>query len=194
MSNSTWLEETLSLVIPTVTSDLLPTFSNIFSIAEHQQSSPLLRQGEVWSQVFLIETGLIRMHFTRHDGKAFNKNFFSEKALLFPLTTSMQSTPSLFGISCIEDCKIWQCDINKFQAVLAGETLIKLQNQYLMHLLDSKLQREHDLLSLTAMQRYQKFLSTQTTLIDRIPLHHLATYLGVTDVSLSRLRRQFKQP
>ncbi|MEZ5535579.1 MAG: hypothetical protein R3F02_08130 [Thiolinea sp.] len=63
----------------------------------------------------------------------------------------------------------------------------------MIRLLDSKLQREHDLLALNSSQRYQKFCENSPGLAQRIPLTHLATYLGITDVSLSRLRRQLGQ-
>ena len=65
---------------------------------------------------------------------------------------------------------------------------LHIQREMLSRLLDGKLQREHDLLALNAKQRYEKFCRTQPTLAERVPLLHLATYLGMTDVSLSRLR------
>lgn len=192
MSRIDPVQNILSDMIPTLTEEALKSLSSAFSIHNYSRAQPLLNQGTVWNKVYLIETGLIRMHFLRRDGKEFNKNFFSEKALIFPLTPAMQTTPSLFGISCIEDCKIWQCDVNVFTDLLPKDSFQKLQSQLLTRLLDGKLQREHDLLALSALQRYQKFLTTHAALSDRIPLNHLATYLGMTDVSLSRLRRQLK--
>lgn len=192
MSENTQLKSILAKAIPSLTDDSYQRLSDAFSERHYTRSQALLNQGAVWNNAYTIETGLIRMHFLRRDGKEFNKNFFSENTLIFPLTSIMQSEPSLFGISCIEDCKIWQCDISVFLGLLPEYDRQKLQNLFLSRLLDSKLQREHDLLALSAMQRYQKFLTTHGSLAERIPLNHLATYLGITDVSLSRLRRQLK--
>ena len=192
MSGIDQLQTILSGIIPTLTDSTLQSLNSAFSEHHYTRAQPLLSQGMIWNKVYIIDTGLIRMHFLRRDGKEFNKNFFSEKTLIYPLTPTMQTEPSLFGISCIEDCKIWQCDVTVFIDLLPEDTQQKLQSQLLIRLLDSKLQREHDLLALSAMQRYQKFLATHAALSERIPLNHLATYLGMTDVSLSRLRRQLK--
>ena len=193
MPNIEWIRTTLSGAFPTLPSHNLENLSYGFAASNFQRTQPLLSQGQIWSKVYLVEIGLIRMHFLRRDGKEFNKNFYHEGSLLFPLTPAMQTKPSLFGISCIEDCKVWQCDINTFLDQLPNDTYQSLQHRLLTGLLDNKLQREHDLLALSAMQRYQKFIDTQGSLIGRIPLNHLATYLGMTDVSLSRLRRQLKK-
>ena len=55
-------------------------------------------------------------------------------------------------------------------------------------LVDAKLRREHDLLAFDGWGRYQAFRRTHPGLAERVPLSQLATYLGLTDVSLSRLR------
>lgn len=60
-------------------------------------------------------------------------------------------------------------------------------------LLTHKLQREHDLLALDAKARNEQFCAHAPGLANRIPRTHLASYLGMTDVSLSRFRRQLKQ-
>ena len=192
MSVDNPIQKVLTETIPGLSEETRQALSNAFSQHHYERAQPLLRQGEVWSDVYIIQTGLIRMHFLRRDGKEFNKNFFSENTLIFPLTSIMQSEPSLFGISCIEDCTIWQCDIKTFIDLVPQDALQQLQSVLLSRLLDSKLQREHDLLALSGMQRYQKFMIMHAALCDRIPLNHLATYLGMTDVSLSRLRRQLK--
>ena len=59
----------------------------------------------------------------------------------------------------------------------------------LARLVSHKLQREHDLLTLDARRRYAAFVAREPQLAERVPLLHLASYLGITDVSLSRIRR-----
>lgn len=57
-------------------------------------------------------------------------------------------------------------------------------------LLDGKMQREQEFLQLSARQRYARLLEQHPLCAERIALKHLASYLGVTDVSLSRLRSE----
>ena len=157
------------------------------------RQAPILRPGERWSAAMVIESGLVRMHFLRRDGREFNKNFFAEGALVCPITPAMGSEPSLFGISCIEPTCVWLCDAVAFQQVLQRHGVwAELQRELLIRLLSGKLQREHDLLALDGRQRYAAFCQRFPALAGRVPLRHLATYLGLTDVSLSRLRRGTK--
>ncbi|MCW7540448.1 Crp/Fnr family transcriptional regulator [Aquabacterium sp. A7-Y] len=154
------------------------------------RSTPLLRQGEVWRFALVVETGLVRMHFLRRDGREFNKNFFAEGALVCPVTPAMWTGPSLFGITTIEATRIWRCDAEEFREGLAAHgQWSPLQSELLVKLLTGKLQREHDLLALDGRRRYETFCQRFPHLAARVPLVHLATYLGLTDVSLSRLRR-----
>lgn len=161
-----------------------------FTLQTLARGAPVLRPGEVWNAALVIETGLVRMHFLRRDGREFNKNFFAEGALVCPITPAMGSEPSLFGISCIEATQLWRCDAGSFRSVLEDHAVwAPLQRELLARLLTGKLQREHDLLALSGKQRYQAFCTRFPALAERVPLLHLATYLGLTDVSLSRLRR-----
>lgn len=158
------------------------------------RGAPILRPGEPWSATLLIETGLVRMHFLRRDGREFNKNFFAEGALICPITPAMWSAPSLFGITCIERTQLWRCDAARWRQVLHDHGEWEpMQRELLARLLTGKLQREHDLLAMNGSQRYQSFCARWPDLARRVPLMHLATYLGLTDVSLSRLRRGLRE-
>lgn len=167
----------------------------LFVPRQLRKDETLLHQGGVWGSAFLIEQGLLRMHFTRRDGKAFNKSFHAEGMVVCPITSAMAQLPSLFAITAVEPSRVWQAPARALQACLAQRGAWEPLRAALMErLLTHKLQREHDLLALDARARYEQFCALAPGLAQRIPLAHLATYLGMTDVSLSRIRRQFKPP
>ena len=130
------------------------------------------------------------MYFLRKDGREFNKSFHLENSFVLPITPSMQSEPSLFYVSAVESATVWAAPAMEVASELhkLGRWTM-LQNHLLGQLLTAKLVREHDLLTLDAKQRYQKLCAEQPDLARRVPLSMLATYLGITDVSLSRIRR-----
>lgn len=181
-------------LIPNLPAELLDTIVSAFTRKQLDANTPLLQQGCFWSNAYLIESGYIRMYFLSKDGKDFNKNFFGPGALILPLTSRMQNEPSLFSISSIGTCTLWQCDMQQFEALLPESTVSTLKYQLQTRLLDGKLQREHDLLTLSAKKRYQKLMAQHPELVEHIPLHHLASYLGITPVTLSRLRADLKKP
>ncbi len=175
--------------------DLLATLAPAFTRRPVAKAAPVLMQGSVWDQALIIQTGLVRMHFLRRDGKEFNKNFFTENMLICPLTPAMISAPSLFGITAIEASVLWNCDAGAFrQALDERGQWAPMQVELMARLLTAKLQREHDLLALDGRRRYDAFCARMPDLAARVPLMHLATYLGLTDVSLSRLRRGAEGP
>ena len=183
----------LRAALPGIAEPALVALSPMFSRHSLSRGAPLLQPGALWSDAMLIETGLVRMHFLRRDGREFNKNFFAEGSLICPITPSMWAEPSLFGITCIEPSVVWRCDAGRFREVLSQHGHWEpMQRELLTRLLTGKLQREHDLLALSGRQRYEAFCRQFPALSSRVPLLHLATYLGLTDVSLSRLRREMR--
>ena len=176
--------------VPDPTPALLAALAGAWTPLTLPKGAQVLRQGELWQRALLVDSGLVRMHFLRRDGKEFNKNFFAEGALVCPITPAMWGAASLFGISCVERTRLWQCDATVLRHTLqAHGAWDTLQRELLVRLLTGKLQREHDLLALDGRQRYEAFCAHRPDLAERVPLLHLATYLGLTDVSLSRLRR-----
>ena len=183
----------LQAVQPQITEAAVADLVPLFTRQSHPRGAPLLQPGQVWSAATVIESGLVRMHFLRRDGREFNKNFFIEGSLICPITPSMWTEPSLFGITCIEPSVIWRCDAARLREVLGRHGHWEpMQRELLTRLLNGKLQREHDLLALSGRQRYEAFCRQFPALSSRVPLLHLATYLGLTDVSLSRLRREMR--
>lgn len=185
----------LKALVPGLDAAAAAPLAPSFSAQEMARGAAVLRQGERWGSALLIERGLLRMHFVRRDGREFNKNFFAEGALVCPITPAMWGAPSLFGITCIEATRLWRCDEAVLRAGLQAQGAWQpLQRELLERLLTGKLQREHDLLALDGRQRYEAFCQRFPALAGRVPLVHLATYLGLTDVSLSRLRRAASRP
>lgn len=188
--NPILLHRVLQAIWPGATAEVAASVAPLFTLRSFKRGQAFLRQGEVWQQALLIQSGLIRLHFVRHDGREFNKNFFAEHALVCPLTPNMWTEPSRFGISCIEACELWVCPADTLRERLdQTQHWEPLQLRLMSRLLDGKLQREHSLLSYDGRTRYQRFCEEHPALADRVPLVHLSSYLGLTDVSLSRLRR-----
>ena len=188
--NPPTLLNTLQTALPALAPDALRALAQGFAPFTCDKGTPLLREGEVWRQVLWIERGALRLYFTRSDGREFNKNFFLEGALLCPLTPAMWGEPSLFEIGALEPGVVWRADAASWRARLdAVGAWEPLRTDLLARLVSHKLQREHDLLTLDARRRYAAFCAREPGIAERIALGHLASYLGITDVSLSRIRR-----
>jgi CRP-like cAMP-binding protein len=185
------IESLLAVALPGCAALVHTALAPLFRRRTCVRGEGLLAQGQRWQDALLIERGLLRLCFVRRDGREFNKNFFSEGALICPLTPAMCGEPSLFAINALDAGAVWRADAAALRRVLDDHgAWLPLQRLLLERLITHKLQREHDLLTLDGRSRYDAFCRREPQLAERVPLGQLATYLGLTDVSLSRIRRQ----
>lgn len=152
---------------------------------------PLLRAGDRWSSLFWVETGELRFHYLDREGKSTNKNFYLDGAMFWPLTPRLSGQPVDFWIETITPSRLWVLPWPDWQVACADwPEWQALERRVLAGLLDDKMRREQQFLQYTATQRYEDLCARRPEWLARIPLRHLASYLGITDVALSRIRRR----
>ncbi len=149
----------------------------------------LLAAGAPWQHAFWVEHGLLRLFYIDSEGRESNKNFHAEDAFIWPVTDALRREPAAFFIAALVPATVWCLPHAALEAAVAQlPSWTALQLQALAGLLDDKMRREQAFLQCTARQRYEALLRERPEWMGRIPLRHLASYLGMTDVSLSRLR------
>lgn len=149
----------------------------------------LLRQGEHAKTIRYIEKGLCRLFFVDEDGNEQTKYFLGQGYFAMPIHSVFMNIESWFAIQAATDCSGWQMEASRFTQLIAQDlTWAGFFNQYMVRLFIEKENRERDFLTLDAAQRYDQLLETAPTLFEQVPLHQIASYLGVTDVTLSRIR------
>ena len=151
----------------------------------------LLRAGDVWSHLLWVERGSFRLYYLDRQGRAANKNFYLENAMFWPITPALAQSPSRFWVEALEPSLVWKLTWSSWQTTAQTfEPWQRLERQVLARLLEDKMNREQQFLQHTATERYQALLSAHPDWAKRVPLRHLASYLGITDVALSRIRRR----
>lgn len=111
--------------------------------------------------------------------------------MFWPITPALAQSPSRFWVEALEPSQVWKLPWSSWQtAAQTFEPWQRLERQVLARLLEDKMDREQQFLQCTATERYQALLSAHPDWAKRIPLRHLASYLGITDVALSRIRRR----
>lgn len=156
-----------------------------------EAGQPLLRAGDAWGSLFWVERGALRLFYLDRQGQASNKNFHLDGALLWPLTPALAGQPVNFWIEALLPTRCWACPWPAWrEATAQWPAWQALERGTLAALLDDKMRREQQFLQCTATQRYQALCTERPDWLARIPLRHLASYLGITDVALSRIRRR----
>lgn len=169
----------------------LPEVIPLFRQAHISSGSIVLSQGQHWNELMVIRQGIFRLYYLDSDGKESNKGFFSEKQILAPIARSAIEKPSLFFVEALTNVEVYSCHYDQLATLLkkcSGGRYF--YNRLTENLLEDKIRREIMFLQLDARGRYERFVTDFPDLHERVPLHHLASYLGMTDVTLSRIRRK----
>lgn len=153
----------------------------------------LVRAGDVVDNFYFINTGLVRFFYCTEGGKEFNKHFAMENGFAGSFHSLTLQEPCSFFIQALEKTET---------IVLPNHLLNELYDRHACwerfgrkmaeYLVLIKEARERELLLDSLETRYRSFLKEFPGLVDRIPQYHIASYLGVTDVALSRIRKKIK--
>jgi len=150
----------------------------------------LLRPGSVCHYLYFIEKGLTRTYYIK-DGKDVTDWISTENTIAVSIISFLTRQPDRRGIQLLEDSTLWTIsytnleglyqqypDIDRLGRLFLSQGIIQLQ------------QRFDDLHFATAHDRYQKLITTNPSLLNRVPLGMIASWLGITQETLSRIRAQ----
>jgi len=153
----------------------------------------LCREGQVENYIFFILSGATRNYFSK-DGKEFTVGFHFHHEFVTAYYSLLTREPSLFSIEVVEPVEailIPEKFLTDFyQKYKSGERIGRLlaEAQYIR-----RIQREMDLMSLTAEERYVKLLEKNPILVQSFSIKHLSSFLGIQPESLSRIRKQYSR-
>ena len=152
----------------------------------------VLSAGEKQTHFYIIKQGVVRFFYISPDGKEWNKAFFKEGDPIGSLSAYLTDSPSQFTVEAIEPCTLYKIAIDDFNRLIkAHPQIMGFLNNLTIKLFTRNEQREGILLTGNAEERYQWLMANEAWLIDRqIPQYHIASYLSMDAVSLSRLKRK----
>lgn len=150
----------------------------------------LLKPGEICTHTFFVERGLLRLYSLSENGKEHIIQFASENWLLSDRDSVFFREPSKFYIEAIEDSLLIPLNDAAFRKIEGLSPNFRKNNEILLHNHIRHLnQRINLLLSASAKTRYLAFIKLYPDLQLRVPQWMVASYLGITPESLSRVRR-----
>ena len=155
----------------------------------------LYQAGELPTRFAFVAQGLIRGYVISDQGHEYNKNFFAEGQFPGSMTALLTSSPSRLAFEAVEDSQLIEIDFRGFRQLLfTNAELMTYQIHYLeKNWLLHKDAREIELVQDEASLRYTQFLHDYPNLVDRLPLYHIASHLGITPTQLSRIRKKLAE-
>ncbi|QAA81027.1 Crp/Fnr family transcriptional regulator [Aequorivita sp. H23M31] len=159
--------------------------------ADFPKGEMLLREGEVCRHSFFVEEGLLRSYTLGEDGKEHLIQFAPENWFIVDRGSVYFKDTSEIYIEAIEDSKVVLLDKNFMdRATQLDENFRKFNEKLLHNHIRHIQQRLNLLLSASAENRYLSFIETYPDLLLRVPQWMIASYLGITPESLSRVRKE----
>lgn len=176
---------------PLLTADDLEKIQKAHRQVCFQKGDFILRKDETARGYFILENGVARSYVYDYDGKDITTDFFCEGDIIVQETSLFKHLPSAENIQTLTDCTLQRIDYEEFQELYHS---IKGYSEWGRLFMTEKLfqvkQRTLEMIILSAQDRYLQLLKEKPQVMQYSPLKHIASYLGITDTSLSRIRKE----
>ncbi|UZT98829.1 Crp/Fnr family transcriptional regulator [Chryseobacterium fluminis] len=151
----------------------------------------ILKEGKTANEYYILERGLARSFVNDFNGNEVTTHFFADHEIVIEVSSLFQRIPTQENIVCITDCECWQLDFETFQELFHKiPNLREWGRSWMSHQLFLHKKRSVEMFTLSATKRYLNLLEQKPCVIQSAPLKQIASYLGVTDTSLSRIRKE----
>jgi CRP-like cAMP-binding protein len=175
-------EEELNSIIP------------LFKKVKFYKDDYLLREGKIENLYWFLEQGYARSYVTDPKGNDITTEFYSNGDVVIDWSSFFLRNPTREYIQALTDCECWQLDFETFQKLFHSIEAFREQGR--TRLVQSYFLSKNHRISIIADQakeRYLQLLKGRPHIIQNIPLKHIATFLGITNYSLSRIRREISK-
>jgi CRP-like cAMP-binding protein len=153
----------------------------------------LSEAGKISRQVGFIVEGIIRVCYYNNKGEDITRYFFEENHLVVDLRSFENNIEASEYVQAVTNCKLVVISKQDWEEI--ARTIVgwdNIVNKIFQNALIQKLERRSPLIEQDATTRYLTFMEKYPQLANRIPLSYLASYLGITQSSLSRIRKNIR--
>ncbi|HNP32666.1 MAG TPA: Crp/Fnr family transcriptional regulator [Flavobacterium sp.] len=163
-----------------------------FKALKLKKNDYFVREGKACAYFCFVESGILQ-----HSIEVLSEEKTTYLALRNSFTSSLFSflnqSPSRKNIKAIVDCNLWVVDLKTFKNLIENNPAF---HKFYYDLIEKQIclidDYRIDLLTLTPEERYNKLLLTEPKLLQEVPLHYLASFLGISTRHMSRIRQNIK--
>ncbi|WP_428233033.1 Crp/Fnr family transcriptional regulator [Flavobacterium sp.] len=167
------------------------SYINCFNLIEVPAKTTLLEEGEISKKLFIIEKGCVRVWFN-NNGKDLTTQFFFENQSVASIESFMKKSVSPASIETIEPSVLWwihKKDLDKILEEIKG--IPELRDRLINMLFERTFDYMKYFVSFikdSPTQRYLNLIEERPQIVQRVPQHYIASYLGISTVHLSRIK------
>jgi len=166
--------------------------ANTFCQKEIKKSHFLLKERKICNEYFFLENGFIRAFANDIEGNDITTNFYLSGEVVFEVSSFFNRTISKENFQAIVDCEGWYITYEQLNTLFHSMHDFRDFGRSILVKGFSALKiRMLSMITETAEQRYDILLKTNPEIFQDASLKHIASYLGITDTSLSRIRKEY---
>lgn len=165
------------------------TSDHLFQEIQYPEKTILLNEGQISTKMFLVKNGALREYFYR-DGRELTLEFITENQAVASFDSFLNGTASEFLIETLEPSVIYEIPVSIFREWMQKPEFQQQFNILFYKRFSEITARLMSFIKDSPQERYANLLKKRPELLLRFPQHYIASYLGITSVSLSRIRNR----
>ncbi len=166
---------------------IIPKYKEI----KFDKNDYLLKEGQVEKKYWFIESGFVRSYVIDTKGNDITFNLYSSKDVVIDYPSIFFFAPTRENIQALTDCVCWEISLESYQEMFSSIASFREQQKgLLVGSYFALKQHSISLIADEAKDRYLRLLKEKPHIIQNVSLKHIATFLGITDTSLSRIRKE----
>lgn len=160
-------------------------------IESYKKGTVLLAQGDVPSKCYFVLKGCIRQYSVNEFGKEVTSNFYTEEQAISVFNHHKEDKSSDYTFTCLEDSVLVVGILEHERDMYSRYNQLESMTRIMVEQFFGLVQEEFaSFVASTPEERFKALLRNRPQLIDRVPQHQLASYLGMTPESLSRIKKR----
>jgi CRP-like cAMP-binding protein len=164
-----------------------------YQYCEFNKGDYLIKEGSTAAYYYFLESGFARSYVIDLEGNDISTKFYGSKDLVIDWHSYFLKTQCRETTQAISNCKAWKITFEKFMKLFHIEAFREIgRTRLISNYFDLK-NHSISMIADPAKDRYLHLLETQPDIVQNVPLKQIATYLGVTDTSLSRIRKEIAE-
>ncbi|MDT0608163.1 Crp/Fnr family transcriptional regulator [Croceitalea rosinachiae] len=173
-----------------LSSDELELIVKQFEEVAFTKNDYLIEKGKVANYYYFLETGFLRSYTIDLEGNDITTKFFSEKDIVIDWHSYFLKKPCKESIQAVTNGKCWKINFNDFMKLFNIEAFRAVGRTRLVNNYFELKNHSISVIADQAKDRYLNLIKEKPSIVQNVPLKHIATYLGITDTSLSRIRKE----
>lgn len=183
------ITDVLSAIVPFTDAELKDILS-FFKKEAVPKNHTLVRQGEICRSLYIVEKGMGRSYYLNENGKEITQWFFGVGKFMSSVDSFFQQSPSLYYLEVLEDTTLYSISKDDIDQLFAKyHKMEKLGRLVTIEMLTKLVYKLNAIQFQTARERYDYMLAEFPDIAYQVPLGHIASYLGMSQETLSRIRK-----